>query len=250
MPTICDQQLAPPADSPETAEERYYRAVLLANDGELDEALPLLDRALVDRPDSPKVLYARASAWALKGNADAAVARPAPGDLRRPPGSLPGRQRPRLRDDPRRAGVHRHHRAHSQRSLTVPASRVSLTVLVLAAGQGKRLRSKTIKLLHPVAGRPMVAHVLDAAQALGPERLVTVVGHQADSVREALDGTPAPTSWCSESSCGTGHAVLQAARADRRAVGSTLLILNGDLPTLRPATLRKLMPRHRAAARR
>ena len=75
---ICEQQLAPPQDSPETADDFYYRAVLLANDGDYDDALPLFERALVDQPDSPKVLFARASTWALKGNADAAVA-----DLRR-----------------------------------------------------------------------------------------------------------------------------------------------------------------------
>ena len=75
---ICDLQLAPPADSPATTDDFYYRAVLLANDGDYDDALPMFERALVDRPDSPKVLFARASTWALKGNADAAVA-----DLRR-----------------------------------------------------------------------------------------------------------------------------------------------------------------------
>ena len=52
----------------------------------------------------------------------------------------------------------------------------SLTVLVLAAGKGTRLRSRTIKLLHPVAGRPMLAHVLEAARSLKPDRLVTVIG--------------------------------------------------------------------------
>ena len=61
------------------------------------------------------------------------------------------------------------------------ARRAALDVLVLAAGMGKRLRSKTIKLLHPVAGRPMVAHVLAAATELRPRQLITVVGHQAGS---------------------------------------------------------------------
>ena len=75
---ICDQRMAPPQDSPESADDFYYRAVLLANDGDYDDALPLFERALVGMPNSPKVLYARASTWALKGNAEAAVA-----DLRR-----------------------------------------------------------------------------------------------------------------------------------------------------------------------
>ena len=122
-------------------------------------------------------------------------------------------------------------------------ARPPLTVLVLAAGQGKRLRSKTTKLLHPVAGRPMVAHVLEAARALKPARLITVVGHQADRVREALAGFDT-TFVLQRERRGTGHAVMQAAReiARRR---STLLILNGDLPTLRASTLRALVARHR-----
>jgi len=124
----------------------------------------------------------------------------------------------------------------------MPSGR-SLTVLVLAAGQGKRLRSKTIKLLHPVAGRPMVAHVLDAAGALRPQRLVTVIGHQGDAVREALRES-ATRFVVQREQLGTGHAVLQAAR-EIRAGGGPLLILNGDLPTLRSDTLRRLVTRHR-----
>ena len=72
-----------------------------------------------------------------------------------------------------------------------------LTVLILAAGKGQRLRSKTIKLLHPVAGLPMVTRVAETVRALKPTRVVTVVGYQADQVRAALadrsDGIP--SSW-------------------------------------------------------
>jgi bifunctional UDP-N-acetylglucosamine pyrophosphorylase/glucosamine-1-phosphate N-acetyltransferase len=121
-----------------------------------------------------------------------------------------------------------------------------VNVLVLAAGKGKRLRSKKIKLLHPVAGRPMVAHVLDVARALRPARVVTVIGHQAEQVREALADV-ATEFVVQREQLGTGHAVLQAARRISGPTGSTLLILNGDLPTLRPATLRKLVQRHRRA---
>ena len=122
------------------------------------------------------------------------------------------------------------------------ARRAALDVLVLAAGMGKRLRSKTIKLLHPVAGRPMLAHVLDAAAELRPRRLITVVGHQADLVREAL-ADAATIFVLQREQRGTGHAVLQAARQlEPRA---TLLVLNGDLPTIRPATLRTFVARHR-----
>jgi len=126
---------------------------------------------------------------------------------------------------------------------STPPTLSRLTVLVLAAGKGTRLRSKTIKLLHGVAGRPMVAHVVAAARALRPRRLITVVGHQADQVREALADS-GPSFVLQRQQRGTGHAVLQAARqigADSR---STLLILNGDLPTLRVSTLRRLVRTH------
>ncbi len=122
--------------------------------------------------------------------------------------------------------------------------RAPLTVLVLAAGIGKRMRSKTIKLLHPVAGRPMVAYVVEAAKALRPDRLVAVVGHQAEEVQEALDGTCDAFVLQAEQR-GTGHAVLRAAPSLPKARGSVLLILNGDLPTLRSATLRAVLTHHR-----
>jgi len=122
--------------------------------------------------------------------------------------------------------------------------RSPLTVLVLAAGQGTRMRSKMIKLLHPVAGRPMVAHVLDVARSLKPARTITVVGFQADRVRDALEGLGSDFVLQKEQR-GTGHAVLQADRRIGRTPGSTLLILNGDLPTLKTQTLRGLVAKHR-----
>jgi bifunctional UDP-N-acetylglucosamine pyrophosphorylase/glucosamine-1-phosphate N-acetyltransferase len=128
----------------------------------------------------------------------------------------------------------------------VPNDHASPTVLVLAAGQGKRMHSKTVKLLHPVAGRPMLDHVLDAARALRPARLVTVIGHQAERVREAL-GERAGRLVLQREQRGTGHAVLQAARHVGREPGAVLVILNGDVPAIRPATLRTLLARHRRA---
>jgi len=113
---------------------------------------------------------------------------------------------------------------------------------VLAAGKGTRLRSKTIKLLHAVAGRPMVVWVLDVANGLTPTRTITVVGHQADQVKAELADTG--TSFVlQKEQRGTGHAVLQASRAIGAKRG-TLLIVNGDLPMLRTATLRKLVNGH------
>jgi tetratricopeptide (TPR) repeat protein len=70
---ICERRMTPAPDEPATAEERYYKAVLLLNDGRADEALLLIDQALQEMPSSAKYLYARASAWALQGNVEAAV---------------------------------------------------------------------------------------------------------------------------------------------------------------------------------
>ena len=119
-------------------------------------------------------------------------------------------------------------------------------VLVLAAGQGKRLASKRIKLLHDVAGQPMVTRVALTARSLRPAKLVAVIGYQGDEVRAALGGLCDAFVEQREQR-GTGHAVMQAAAALRGHPRATLLILNGDLPTLRPVTLKRLLARHRAS---
>ncbi len=72
--TICDQRLAPAMPEPADGEERYLRAVVLANDGQLEQALHLLNQCLNESPGSASLLYARASVWALQGNGQAAVA--------------------------------------------------------------------------------------------------------------------------------------------------------------------------------
>jgi len=127
--------------------------------------------------------------------------------------------------------------------VSVAAARAPLTVLLLAAGQGTRLKSKTIKLLHPVAGQPMVTWVARAAQALRPSRMVAVVGFQGDRVQAALSGLCDTFAQQAEQR-GTGHAVMQAAGALRGASGP-LLIISGDLPSLRPTTLRALVALYR-----
>ena len=119
----------------------------------------------------------------------------------------------------------------------------SLLILVLAAGQGKRMRSSRIKLLHDVAGRPMVDYVLDAARRLAARRRVVVLGNQAESVRERVpDGTFDVV--LQREQLGTGHAVMQAGRPLGRENGE-LLVLNGDLPGILPSTLRRFVEGHR-----
>ena len=86
---------------------------------------------------------------------------------------------------------------------------MKLEVVILAAGQGTRMRSSLPKVLHPLASRPLLAHVLDSARALSPIRLHVVVGHGADTVRETLDAPD--IEWVMQTEqLGTGHAVLQA----------------------------------------
>ncbi|HOK07236.1 MAG TPA: NTP transferase domain-containing protein [Syntrophales bacterium] len=115
--------------------------------------------------------------------------------------------------------------------------------LVLAAGKGTRMKSDLAKVLHPVCGRPMLAYVLDCAREVGVERIVVVVGHQAKEVRRAFADDDLVFVE-QERQLGTGHAVLQAAGAFDGYRGD-VLILCGDVPLLRPATLRSLLDDHR-----
>jgi bifunctional UDP-N-acetylglucosamine pyrophosphorylase / glucosamine-1-phosphate N-acetyltransferase len=113
-----------------------------------------------------------------------------------------------------------------------------LDVIVLAAGQGKRMRSPLPKVLHPLGGRPLLAHVLDAARALGARKTIVVHGHGAEAVRSAFSGSD--LHWVLQAEqLGTGHAVLQALPL----VGSDgdVLILYGDVPLVRIATLQQLV---------
>jgi len=112
-----------------------------------------------------------------------------------------------------------------------------LDVIVLAAGQGKRMRSTLPKVLHPLAGRPLLAHVLDAARALKPGQIFVVHGHGGAEVRAAFNG--ARITWIEQArQLGTGHAVMQALPRVQR--GADVLVLNGDVPMVRTETLARL----------
>jgi len=112
-----------------------------------------------------------------------------------------------------------------------------LDVVVLAAGQGKRMHSDLPKVLHPIAGRPLLARVLDAARALDARTIAVVHGHGADKVRAAFDGER--VEWVLQAEqLGTGHAVKQALPKLGR--DGTVLILYGDVPLVQPATLQRL----------
>src|SRR4249920_1180401 len=116
-----------------------------------------------------------------------------------------------------------------------------LDVIVLAAGLGKRMHSDLPKVLHPLAGRPLLAHVLDAARALSPRKVIVVHGHGAEQVRAAFPDSS--IAWALQSEqLGTGHAVMQAMS---QVTADEAVILYGDVPLIRPATLERL----RSAAR-
>lgn len=122
------------------------------------------------------------------------------------------------------------------------------TVVVLAAGEGKRMKSSLPKVLHPLLGRTLLGHVLAAAGPLRADRTVVVVGHGADQVRAHLtDVAPAATPVLQERQLGTGHAVRIALDAVPDATG-TVVVINGDVPLLRPETVRALVEAHEDAA--
>ncbi|GMV02627.1 MAG: bifunctional UDP-N-acetylglucosamine diphosphorylase/glucosamine-1-phosphate N-acetyltransferase GlmU [Burkholderiaceae bacterium] len=113
-----------------------------------------------------------------------------------------------------------------------------MNVVILAAGMGKRMRSDLPKVLHPLAGQPLLAHVVDCARSLGAARIVVVYGHGGDLVPRAIDGTD--LRWALQApQLGTGHAVMQAL-AHLDAAGPTL-VLYGDVPLIRRETLGRLI---------
>jgi UDP-N-acetylglucosamine diphosphorylase/glucosamine-1-phosphate N-acetyltransferase len=118
----------------------------------------------------------------------------------------------------------------------------ALAVLILAAGRSTRMKSDLAKVLHPLQGRPMLAHVLETARALRPVRIVVVVGHQAAQVRAAC-GAPDVTFVLQQPQQGTGHAVAQA-RGALAGFQGTILILYGDVPLVRPSTLTRFLENH------
>lgn len=117
-----------------------------------------------------------------------------------------------------------------------------LNVVILAAGLGKRMQSDLPKVLHTLAGRPMLAHVLDGARQLEPARIVVVVGHGAERVRAAFDGQPGLEFALQQPQQGTGHAVQQAVPLLREGgADDVTLVLYGDVPLVQPDTLRRLL---------
>jgi bifunctional UDP-N-acetylglucosamine pyrophosphorylase/glucosamine-1-phosphate N-acetyltransferase len=115
---------------------------------------------------------------------------------------------------------------------------MALEILILAAGLGKRMRSSLPKVLHPLAGRPLLAHVLDTARELSPRKIVVVHGHGAEQVKQACPEND--LEWVLQAEqLGTAHAVMQA--MPLVGADADVLVLYGDVPLVRAATLKRLL---------
>lgn len=114
---------------------------------------------------------------------------------------------------------------------------MSLDIVILAAGQGTRMRSALPKVLHPIAGQPMLAHVLQTARSLKPSSIQVVVGHGADLVREQLAADDV-SFVVQKEQLGTGHAVAQAIPHLK---AQNTLVLYGDVPLIESATLESML---------
>lgn len=117
----------------------------------------------------------------------------------------------------------------------------NFAVVILAAGQGTRMRSDTHKVLHPIAGRPLLLHLLDRVEGLGAQKRVVVVGKGRDQVERALNGREVSVANQAEQK-GTAHAVLQAREALEGYDGA-VLVLYGDTPFVEAATLQRMLER-------
>jgi bifunctional UDP-N-acetylglucosamine pyrophosphorylase/glucosamine-1-phosphate N-acetyltransferase len=125
--------------------------------------------------------------------------------------------------------------------MTNPALRRPLAAVILAAGQGTRMKSAKHKVLHPIAGKPMLVHLLDTVAGIGAERTVVVVGAGGDQVEAAVAGREVSIAWQHEQ-LGTGHAVAQA-KAALAGFAGDVLILYGDVPLVSAATMQRMIER-------
>src|SRR3972149_1924323 len=120
-----------------------------------------------------------------------------------------------------------------------------LSVVILAAGVGKRMRSRTAKVLHRLGGKPLIAYPVGLARELSAKTMVMVVGQDADQVKAALSGAGGVGVAEQREQKGTAHALLQA-RPLLAGEPGDLLVLYGDVPLLQVETVRELLRAHQA----
>ena len=119
-------------------------------------------------------------------------------------------------------------------------------IVILAAGQGTRMKSSLPKVLHQIAGRPMIERVLQTASVVVPDTITVIVGHRADVVRDRLGKTQNIGFAVQEPQLGTAHALQQAEPLLAGRLG-TLVLLSGDVPLLSAGTLKRLVETHRGS---
>jgi len=118
----------------------------------------------------------------------------------------------------------------------------SFCTVILAAGKGTRMKTDLPKVLHEINGKPLLRYVLDTAKAAGAEKIIVVIGHQAQKVQQSFAGSEC-IFVLQEPQLGTGHAVLQAERELANYPGIAV-ILCGDVPLLKPATIKRMLTEH------
>src|SRR5436190_4843240 len=153
---------------------------------------------------------------------------------------------------PRARGPQPHATPRARQEVSAMTQYRPLSAVVLAAGEGTRMRSETPKVLHPLCGRPMLLHVIDALVALPLERIVVVVGHGAERVTKTLQeqlATELPVEFVEQRvQRGTGDAAsvaLTAGAFEDLDAEDDILVLPGDTPLLRAETLARLATEHR-----
>ncbi|MBI3795072.1 MAG: NTP transferase domain-containing protein [Nitrospinae bacterium] len=122
---------------------------------------------------------------------------------------------------------------------TKDAAKSGLAVVILAAGKGTRMKSDLPKVLHKLAGRPLVSHVVETAEKLSPDKIIVVVGYKGDLVRESLAGKAVLFAEQAEQ-LGTAHAVASARKLLEGFKGA-VIVLSGDVPLIDAGTLRELV---------
>ncbi len=118
-----------------------------------------------------------------------------------------------------------------------------LAVFIMAAGKGTRMKSDLPKVLHKLRGRAMIHYVVETAQEIGADPIVLIIGHQKESVMQELEGEKVRFA-VQEPQLGTGHAVMCAEKEAKDHSGA-VLVLSGDVPLIKPATLKRLRDQHR-----
>ena len=119
---------------------------------------------------------------------------------------------------------------------------MSLSIIILAAGKGTRMKSARPKVLHPVAGKAMLQHVVDTGRELDPDQVLVVIGHESEQIEQAMQGQGLDF-ILQQQQLGTGHAVMQC--QDCIKPGNDLLVLYGDVPLIRASTLQALVEQGR-----